>query len=135
MPPSEARPFVDWLDVSEPELQQVRFSVLALGDRSYTHFAACGKRIDSALERLGGRRCGIPPLLLWGQCMGGKSQVAFLGFGLFPTIPLPLSRSSMFLPAPPLPGHANLWRSPLFLLSLLSLRLTIERLPPAPQAA
>jgi len=55
VPPSEARPFVEWLD-GAPPLQKLNFSVLALGDRSYTHFAACGKRIDASMEKLGAAR-------------------------------------------------------------------------------
>eukprot|EP00873_Tetraselmis_striata_P028990 jgi/Tetstr1/449254/TSEL_036459.t1 len=55
VPPSEARPFVEWLD-GAPQLQKLNFSVLALGDRSYTHFAACGKRIDASMEKLGAAR-------------------------------------------------------------------------------
>jgi len=55
VPPAEARDFVEWLDKA-PALPGLPFSVLALGDRNYEHFAACGKRVDAALEKLGGRR-------------------------------------------------------------------------------
>jgi len=42
---------------STPKLDTaLHYSVLALGDRSYTHFAACGKRVDGALENLGAKR-------------------------------------------------------------------------------
>lgn len=34
----------------------LRFSVLGLGDSSYTRFCQCGIDFDAALERLGGRR-------------------------------------------------------------------------------
>lgn len=46
---------VEWLDRA-PALSATPFSVLALGDRNYEHYCACGKRIDVALEKLGGSR-------------------------------------------------------------------------------
>eukprot|EP00891_Asterochloris_glomerata_P006152 jgi/Astpho2/6152/Aster-03568 len=55
--PAEAREFCDWLQsVAAPKLQGTAFAVCALGDRSYTHFCACGKMLDARLEELGGRR-------------------------------------------------------------------------------
>ena len=53
--PFLTRSAVEWLDKA-PALPGLPFSVLALGDRNYEHFAACGKRVDAALEKLGGRR-------------------------------------------------------------------------------
>jgi sulfite reductase (NADPH) flavoprotein alpha-component len=74
VPPTEVRDFCSWLhgptapyltSTSSPTTTPtrsanhagVKFSVLALGDRSYTHFARCGKTIDARLEQLGGIRC------------------------------------------------------------------------------
>ena len=39
-----------------PKLQDIRFSVLALGDQSYEFFCQTGKDFDSRLEKLGGQR-------------------------------------------------------------------------------
>jgi sulfite reductase (NADPH) flavoprotein alpha-component len=57
VPPGEARAFVDWLrSPAAPALDGVPFSVCALGDTSYAHFAACGKALDARLGELGGAR-------------------------------------------------------------------------------
>ena len=57
VPPTEARGFCRWLlSDKAPSLEGVPFSVCALGDRSYTHFARCGKTIDARLAGLGAAR-------------------------------------------------------------------------------
>lgn len=57
VPPSEARDFCTWLlGTSAPTLHKLNYSVIALGDRSYAHFARCGKTIDARLSALGGQR-------------------------------------------------------------------------------
>lgn len=57
VPPNEAREFVEWLDsAGANKLNSIPFSVLALGDMSYEHFCACGKRLDARLEALGASR-------------------------------------------------------------------------------
>jgi sulfite reductase (NADPH) flavoprotein alpha-component len=57
VPPGDAREFCDWLGSSAaPPLGELCFSVAALGDRSYTHFARCGKTLDARLEALGAGR-------------------------------------------------------------------------------
>ena len=64
VPPSEARDFCAWLLhpdqhhalESTTSTSTTWFSVCALGDRSYTHFARCGKTLDARLEGVGGRR-------------------------------------------------------------------------------
>lgn len=52
--PTEAREFCDWLNGSSaPNLPNLKYSVAALGDRSYTHFARCGKILDARFGELG----------------------------------------------------------------------------------
>ncbi|KAA6425116.1 MAG: sulfite reductase (NADPH) alpha-component [Trebouxia sp. A1-2] len=55
--PTEAREFCDWLGSdAAPALPSTLFAVCALGDKSYVHFCACGKQLDSRLEFLGAKR-------------------------------------------------------------------------------
>ena len=55
MPPTDARAFCQWLQSDEaPMVPKLKFSVCALGDTSYTHFAQCGKDLDARLEQLAG---------------------------------------------------------------------------------
>lgn len=58
VPPTEARPFCDWLGGSgAPQLGgALHFSVCALGDTSYQHFCRCGRSLDARLEALGAAR-------------------------------------------------------------------------------
>lgn len=57
VPPTDSRPFCSWLHGPDAgSLSCTKFSVCALGDTSYTHFAQCGKDIDARLESLGGTR-------------------------------------------------------------------------------
>jgi len=57
IPPTGARPFFSWLHGPDsPNLASLVYSVCALGDTSYTHFAKCGKDIDARLEALGAKR-------------------------------------------------------------------------------
>ena len=57
VPPTDARPFCSWLHSdAAPSLNSTVFSVCALGDTSYTHFARCGKEVDARLEALGANR-------------------------------------------------------------------------------
>lgn len=57
VPPTDARAFCSWLHSdAAPKASALKYSVCALGDTSYTHFAQCGKDIDARLEQLGGMR-------------------------------------------------------------------------------
>lgn len=56
-PPSRAAGFYRALMASDaPRFEQVRFGVLALGDRAYANFCSTGREIDARLEALGGTR-------------------------------------------------------------------------------
>lgn len=58
-PPEEALDFFEALDGPRaPRLEQLRYRILALGDRSYTHFCAAGVRLDERLAALGASRFG-----------------------------------------------------------------------------
>jgi sulfite reductase (NADPH) flavoprotein alpha-component len=55
--PDNAREFWEWLNTeAAAALSHLNYSVLALGDTSYEHFCAAGKRIDARLEALGAKR-------------------------------------------------------------------------------
>ncbi len=56
-PPDNARAFHEFLHSKRaPQLESLRFSVLALGDTSYEFFCQTGKDFDERLEQLGGQR-------------------------------------------------------------------------------
>lgn len=56
-PPEEAIPLYQYLfSKKAPKLNNIDFSVLSLGDRSYEHFAKAGKDFDKKFEELGGNR-------------------------------------------------------------------------------
>ncbi|TBL74578.1 assimilatory sulfite reductase (NADPH) flavoprotein subunit [Paenibacillus thalictri] len=56
-PPDNALPFYEFLHSKRaPKLEELRFSVLALGDTSYEFFCKTGKDFDQRLEELGGKR-------------------------------------------------------------------------------
>lgn len=56
-PPDNAVEFWEHLNSeAAPNLQGVRFSVLALGDSNYAEFCAAGKMFDRRFEELGGQR-------------------------------------------------------------------------------
>jgi sulfite reductase (NADPH) flavoprotein alpha-component len=56
-PPQPAVGFFEFLEGKRaPKLENVRFSVLALGDSTYEKYCEAGKRIDQRLEQLGAKR-------------------------------------------------------------------------------
>lgn len=56
-PPDSAQAFWSWLkSESAPRLENLRFSVLALGDTNYPAFCQFGKLCDERLEQLGAKR-------------------------------------------------------------------------------
>jgi sulfite reductase (NADPH) flavoprotein alpha-component len=56
-PPDNALPFYEFLHSKRaPQLEDLRYSVLALGDSSYEFFCQTGKDFDLRLEELGGKR-------------------------------------------------------------------------------
>ena len=56
-PPDEARAFYEYLGSKRaPQLPELQFSVLALGDSSYPKFCEAGRVVDERLAKLGAKR-------------------------------------------------------------------------------
>jgi sulfite reductase (NADPH) flavoprotein alpha-component len=56
-PPDDARGLIEFLQSRRaPKLEQLSFSVLALGDSSYPRFCETGKQVDERLAALGAKR-------------------------------------------------------------------------------
>eukprot|EP00123_Amoebidium_parasiticum_P011579 comp20798_c0_seq1/m.27359 comp20798_c0_seq1/g.27359 ORF comp20798_c0_seq1/g.27359 comp20798_c0_seq1/m.27359 type:complete len:683 (-) comp20798_c0_seq1:208-2256(-) len=57
VPPTDAKPFFDWLEEeANQKLENVRFSILALGDSNYPHYCSAGRTLDAFLEKAGAKR-------------------------------------------------------------------------------
>ena len=56
-PPDDARALVEFIEGKRaPQLAQLRFAVLGLGDSSYPQFCVIGQRLDARFEALGAQR-------------------------------------------------------------------------------
>ena len=76
LPPARCRSCATLMAEGAPRFEQVRFAVLALGDRAYANFCSIGREIDARLEALGGTRiadrvdCDLDfakPAASWGE--------------------------------------------------------------------
>lgn len=55
-PPLPAKAFYEYIHNSPPDLEQLQYAVLALGDTSYPLFCKTGEDVDLQLERAGAKR-------------------------------------------------------------------------------
>jgi len=59
-PPDEALELFEYLDSKRaPELPELNYRVLALGDRSYSKFCEAGRQLDEKLQKLGAQAFGV----------------------------------------------------------------------------
>ena len=56
--PDNAKNLYESLQTARPDLSNVQYGVIALGDRTYETFCNGGKRFDAILSELGARRIG-----------------------------------------------------------------------------
>ncbi|MGF1911480.1 FMN-binding protein MioC [Vibrio kasasachensis] len=52
--PDNIRPFIQALQMTPPNMAEVKFAVIAIGDSSYDTFCAAGKHAHALLEDVGG---------------------------------------------------------------------------------
>jgi len=55
-PTDNAQEFYEWLQQGECDLTGVHYAVFALGNKTYEHYNAMGKYVDTRIEELGGTR-------------------------------------------------------------------------------
>ncbi|KAK3590496.1 hypothetical protein CHS0354_015485 [Potamilus streckersoni] len=55
VPPTDARPFYDYIMSATIDLHHLRFSVLAMGDSNYPQFCKTGRSLESRLLQMGGK--------------------------------------------------------------------------------
>nr|XP_023662922.1 NADPH--cytochrome P450 reductase-like [Paramormyrops kingsleyae] len=55
-PTDNAQDFYDWLQQGEVDLSGVKYTVFALGNKTYEHYNAMGKYVDKRMEELGASR-------------------------------------------------------------------------------
>lgn len=56
-PPASAEKFCKELfGASSPDLSKLNYTVLAMGDTGYQDFCGCGRRVDEAIAKLGGKQ-------------------------------------------------------------------------------
>ncbi|MDA0772815.1 MAG: flavodoxin domain-containing protein [Cyanobacteria bacterium] len=56
-PPASAEKFcLDIYKASSPDLSKLNYTVLAMGDTGYQDFCGCGRRVDEAIAKLGGKQ-------------------------------------------------------------------------------
>ncbi|KAL8614018.1 hypothetical protein ACOMHN_023253 [Nucella lapillus] len=55
-PTDNAQEFYDWLQVGSGDLEGVNYAVFGLGNKTYEHFNAMGKYVDTRLEEMGATR-------------------------------------------------------------------------------
>ena len=56
-PPASAEKFcLDIYKASSPDLSALNYTVLAIGDTGYEDFCGCGRRVDEAIAKLGGKQ-------------------------------------------------------------------------------
>jgi len=52
VPPTDSRPFHDWVHQSDLDLSHLSFSVLALGDTAYPYFCRAGLAFSERFQKL-----------------------------------------------------------------------------------
>ena len=55
-PTDNAQEFEEWLRSGEPDLSGLKYTVFALGNKTYEHYNAAGKYVDQQLAELGAER-------------------------------------------------------------------------------
>ena len=91
-PPDHAAAFASHTLASAPQLAHLRYGLLALGDRQYTHFCGFGRQVDAWLQRCGATRLfdtvemdngDAQALQQWQHHLGQVAHVDKLGVGHF----------------------------------------------------